>query len=383
MGEESSGQTPGRRQVVKFTFFRVDPAWRRLSSHAREAAARQFCDTVEAFGDRLLIRSYTLMGMRGDADLLLWQIGERLEDVQELTSQLMGTALGAHLSVPYSYLALTRRSIYVAKDEPAGARSRTVIRPADSKYLFVYPFVKTRAWYKLPREERQRMMDEHIAVGRRYPSVKLNTTYSYGIDDQEFVVAFETDEPADFLDLVMELRETEASAYTLRDTPTFTGIAMPLAEAIDSLCGASAEPAPLASGRDGARAEEWLPVARLSELPDSGAKVIYVRGEQIALFNQAGRVYALGNRCSHANGPLSEGTVEGTTVTCPWHNSQFDLNSGEPLGGPASRPVPSYRVRVSEGVILVAAGQSAKARRRQPVKGWSVRKQPAKGGARK
>ena len=90
--------------------------------------------------------------------------------------------------------------------------------------------MKTRAWYKLSEAERQRMMDEHIGIGRRYPSLKLNTTYSYGLDDQEFVVAFETDEPSDFLDLVMELRETEASAYTLRDTPIFSCIAMDLSE---------------------------------------------------------------------------------------------------------------------------------------------------------
>ena len=95
-------------------------------------------------------------------------------------------------------------------------------RPIDKKYLFVYPFVKTRAWYALSLEDRKRMMNEHIRVGLHVSSVSLNTTYSFGLDDQEFVVAFETDNISDFLDLVQELRETEASRYTLRDTPMFT-----------------------------------------------------------------------------------------------------------------------------------------------------------------
>jgi len=112
---------------------------------------------------------------------------------------------------------------------------RLVFTPDDRKFLFVYPFVKTRAWYALPLEDRKRMMNEHIRVGITYPSVSLNTTYSFGLDDQEFVVAFETDNPADFLDLVQELRETKASSYTLRDTPMFTCRQRALGECLDAL----------------------------------------------------------------------------------------------------------------------------------------------------
>jgi len=110
-----------------------------------------------------------------------------------------------------------------------------VITLEDKKYLFVYPFVKTRAWYALPLDERKRMMNEHIRIGITYPSVKLNTTYSFGLDDQEFVVAFESDSVNDFLDLVQELRETEASRYTLRDTPMFTCVAQPLPEILEAI----------------------------------------------------------------------------------------------------------------------------------------------------
>ena len=86
----------------------------------------------------------------------------------------------------------------------------------------LYGLWKTRAWYRLPHAERQRIMDAHIAVGHKYHGIKINTTYSFGLDDQEFVVAFEGDHPGEFLALVRELRDSEASSYTERDTPMFT-----------------------------------------------------------------------------------------------------------------------------------------------------------------
>ena len=111
------------------------------------------------------------------------------------------------------------------------------IRDRHSKYLFVYPFVKTREWYRLPPDERWRVMQEHIKVGREYPEIDLNTSYSFGLDDQEFVVAFEADDPSRFLDLVQRLRTTEASAYTKRDTPTFTCVSTSVERALSALDG--------------------------------------------------------------------------------------------------------------------------------------------------
>ncbi len=353
--DQAAGQ-PTRRQFVKFALFKIDPSWRLLSPEDREVGKQQVCDAVAAFADRMLVRSYSLVGTRGDADLLLWQIGDRLGDFQALATQLFSTAMGPYLTTPYSYLAMTRRSMYVSPEEESQA-NRLIIQPTDAKYLFVYPFVKTRAWYKLSKDERQAIMNEHIGVGRKYPSVKLNTTYSYGLDDQEFVVAFETDEPSDFLDLVMELRETESSIYTLRDTPIFSCISMSLREALDTLGAPGdvrSEPARQQVNGDG-----WARVADLAELPEGSSKMVYFQGEQVALFNVGGQLYAIGNRCSHANGPLSEGAVEGSQVTCPWHSSQFDLCDGTPQGGPAVRPVPSYRVKVANAAILLAPGGPA------------------------
>jgi chlorite dismutase len=105
------------------------------------------------------------------------------------------------------------------------------------KYLFVYPFVKTRPWYALPAEERYRVMQDHIRIGKEYPNVDNHTTYCFGLDDQEFVVAFDTDDAGAFLDLVHRLRGTEASSYTERDTPSFTCIAASLERALNALDG--------------------------------------------------------------------------------------------------------------------------------------------------
>jgi chlorite dismutase len=169
---------------------------------------------------------------------MLWRIGYELELFQEQMTKILASGLGRYLSVPYSYLAMTKRSIYVDHHTHEGQESKRLqIIPGRSKYIFVYPFVKTRDWYLLTKAARQGMMDEHIEIGHRYPSVKLNTTYSFGLDDQEFVVAFESDKPEDFLDLVMELRSAEASRFTERDTPIFSCIMKSLKEMVETLGG--------------------------------------------------------------------------------------------------------------------------------------------------
>jgi chlorite dismutase len=346
----------GRRQVVKFSFYRIEAAWRRLPLAEREAGKDAFVEAVDAFANRLQVRSYSVQGMRGDADFLLWQIGERLDDIQDLATELLRTPMGPYLSMPYSYLAMTRKSQYVS---PAEAGARLHLHPADSKYFFVYPFVKTREWYQLSLEERQEMMNVHIAIGRKYPAVKLNTTYSFGLDDQEFVVSFETDEPADFLDLVMELREAKSSLYTLRDTPIFTCISMSLRDTLDTL-GAPGDPAsrPRAEETDQG---DWQRVADETDVSEGGATVVYYGGEQVALIRSSGRLYATANRCSHANASLADGTIVDGTVTCASHGSTFDLATGEPSCGPANRPVRTYDVRVQDGGIWLSQRSPAPA----------------------
>ena len=220
------------RHFVKYTFLKVDPAWRRLDPAEREVHKREVIAACEDYAQERLLRAFSLVGTRGDADLLLLSQAQNLERIHEFHVVLAQSGLMAWCDTPYSFLAMTKPSEY--SDE-----SRLEVRPAHSKYLFVYPFVKTREWYGLDPKERWRIMQEHIRMGKEYPSIDLNTSYSFGLDDQEFVVAFEGDEPAVFLDLVQRLRTTESSLFTKRDTPTFTCVAMSVERALNALDGAA------------------------------------------------------------------------------------------------------------------------------------------------
>jgi chlorite dismutase len=220
-----------QRHFVKYTFLKVEPAWRRLGADERARHKREFIAACEDFAGERLLRAFSLVGTRGDADLMLLSQATNLERIHELHVVLAQSGLMQWCDIPYSFLAMTKPSEY--SDE-----SRLEVRPAHGKYLFVYPFVKTREWYRLPADERWKVMQEHIRIGREYPQIDLNTSYSFGLDDQEFVVAFEGDDPAAFLDLVQRLRTTEASAYTKRDTPTFTCVSMSVERALNALDGA-------------------------------------------------------------------------------------------------------------------------------------------------
>jgi chlorite dismutase len=220
------------RHFVKYTFLKVDPAWRRLEDAERAAHKREFMAACENFAADRLLRAFSTIGTRGDCDLLLLSQATNLERIHEFHVVLGQSGLMKWAEIPYSFLAMTKVSEY--SDE-----SRLEVRPGRGKYLFVYPFVKTREWYGLPADERWRIMQEHIRVGREFPEIDLNTSYSFGLDDQEFVVAFEGDDPGMFLDLVQKLRTTESSRFTKRDTPTFTCVAMSVERALNALDGAS------------------------------------------------------------------------------------------------------------------------------------------------
>ncbi len=225
----------GSGQYVAYTFYRVDPAWRRLPIEERVAAKDAFGEVIEAWSERLDVRAYSTAGVRPDCDFFVWKITERYADLGELGAALNGTPLAGWLATPYSYLATTKASQY------SQARRARKIVPRGHPYLVVYPFVKTRPWYALSKEDRQRAMDEHIAIGARFASIQNHTTYSFGIDDQEFMTAFECEEPSDFMHLMLTLRESEASRYTERDTPIFVGQAMEIRAALDALDGAAAK----------------------------------------------------------------------------------------------------------------------------------------------
>ena len=221
---------PPERHFVKYTFLKVDPAWRRLEADERAAHKREFIAACDDYAEQRLLRAFSTGGTRGDTDMLLLTQATNLDRIHEFHVVLQQSGLMSWTTIPYSFLALTKESEY--SDE-----SRLEVRPAKCKYLFVYPFGKTREWYLLDADERWRVMQEHIKVGREYPNIDLNTSYSFGLDDQEFVVAFETDEARDFVDLVQRLRTTESSRYTKRDTPTFTCVAATVERALAALDG--------------------------------------------------------------------------------------------------------------------------------------------------
>jgi chlorite dismutase len=228
-GRPASAGATDTRQIVSFTFYRLNPEWRRLPVATRAAHVGELCAAVNGSGKSLVVQlAYSLVGLKADTDFMLWRVGESVERVQESAAALNRTQAAGYLTTAYSYLSMTRRSVYVDKLDPSHMEQRRFITPMRNKYLFIYPFWKTHDWYMLPMTERQAMMDEHIVVGNKYPSVKIHTSYAFGLDDPDFVLAFESDSAKDFLDLVMELRGAKARPYTLRDTPIFTCVLKPL-----------------------------------------------------------------------------------------------------------------------------------------------------------
>jgi chlorite dismutase len=225
------------RQYVIFSFFKVDGAWRRLPKEERDRHKAEYAEVYKrwAGSGKVICRSYSTVGTRADAELMLWRISYELDAIQDMTGELNRTALGSYLEHTANHLGMTKMSAYADKLNPDHEAARLRIVPGRAKYIFVYPFVKTRDWYLLRPHARQGIMDEHIFVGTKYSRVKLNTTYSFGLDDQDFVVAFESNYPQDFLDLVQELRETESSRFTVRDTPTYTCVARPIDDALNLL----------------------------------------------------------------------------------------------------------------------------------------------------
>jgi len=204
-------------------FFRVDRAFRSEPVDVKADAKRELIEIVKRFTGPMMILPYSTLGLKAGVDFMLWRIGFDIDPFQQMLAEINRSLLGRWLEVPHSYLAMTKHSQYVDEHVHEGQEGRRLkIVPGKKPFLFVYPFVKTRDWYLLPMSERQRIMNEHIAIGHKYPRVKINTTYSFGLDDQDFVVAFEAESASEFLDLVQDLRETESSKYTVRDTPMYT-----------------------------------------------------------------------------------------------------------------------------------------------------------------
>lgn len=236
-GPDAPGPARAVREFVKYTFFKVDRAWRALDDGARRSHKNEFAAVVDEIATACWLRTYSLVGLRGDADLLIRQAAPAVDTFQSTLTRVLSTGLGRYLDTPYSYLAMTRQSPYRTHRHPEMEdRDR---RSWDLKYFVVYPMVKKRSWYAMPAEERQKLMGEHFKIGHRHPAIKINTAYAFGLDDPEFVLGFEMDDLGEFLKLVEDLRMIPTSQYTESETPIFTSVRMPVREALETLGGQS------------------------------------------------------------------------------------------------------------------------------------------------
>ena len=219
-------------RFVHAWLLRLDPAWRRRSDEERRRDIDAFCAAAGRAEKRLMQHAYSTIGLRAEGDLLLWRMAESIEMVEQTAADLLASGIGQWLMPVISMIGLTRPSQYVKRPT---TQEQSLFSGDRSKYLVVYPFTKSVEWYLSPAEERQAVMRGHMKVGHTYPQVRQLLAYSFGLDDQEFIVAYETDELVAFQDLVRELRETESRRSTVRDTPIITGIHRPLGEILGLL----------------------------------------------------------------------------------------------------------------------------------------------------
>lgn len=227
----SKDAAPEKQAIfLNFSFFKVDPKWRWLNEIGKDEAAKEFANLMEVANTKIKVRVYSTLGLREDADIMLWMISDSIEKTQVMTSKVYSTVVGKYLTQSYVFLSAARPSVYSSKLTPG---FMTDAEP--TKYCIVYPFVKSREWYLLPFEERKKMMDEHIKIGKKFPQVRLNTTSSFGLDDQDFMLAFETEDLMAFQELIMQLRETKVSKHVVRDTPMIVCVYKGVEDIIKSL----------------------------------------------------------------------------------------------------------------------------------------------------
>ncbi len=215
-------------RFVQYLTFKTDPAWRRLPKAEREHGRAEFAEELEC-AEGIRTYTYSTLGLKSDADLFVWRMCDTPDRLQESLSRLLLTGLGKYLEVRHSFVGLIRQSTYVRRQD---TQEQAILEQDRQKYLIVYPFSKTIEWYLMSKEARQGMMNEHIRIGHEFQSVRQLLVYSTGLDDQEFVVSYETEDLEAFQQLVIALRDTEARRYTLRDTPIFTCVFRPVAETL-------------------------------------------------------------------------------------------------------------------------------------------------------
>ena len=230
--------TADREVYVQAVALGLDPAWRRLDDACRVADGEALIAAESesaAAGVRTLV--YSSVGLEPVVDLVLLRLAGSLDELEAAGARLARTGLGRWLNVRHSLLGRIAPSHYVTKPS---AQERSVLDGDPAQYLIVYPFTKSTDWYLLGREVRQGVMNEHMKVGRGYPTVRQLLAYSFGLDDGDFLVAYDTDDLAAFGELVRELRGTESRRSTVSDRPILIGIHHELDAVVALLGGAPA-----------------------------------------------------------------------------------------------------------------------------------------------
>jgi chlorite dismutase len=212
----------------------LDAAWRRQAEEDRSDDGRRFCQAMES-DDAVRTITYSSIGLEPGVDLLFWRMASDVDSLESSAAALLRAGLGRWLTVTHSFIGRIGPSQYVRKPTDQERSSFTGDR---SRYLVVYPFTKSSDWYLLSKEARQGVMNEHMRVGHDYPTIRQALAYSFGLDSQDFVVAYETDDLVAFGDLVRALRSTESRRSTVNDSPILLGVHRPIEEIL-ALLGAA------------------------------------------------------------------------------------------------------------------------------------------------
>ena len=227
--------TASDRTYVQALTLAIDPSWRRLPRAERhEDACRLLEANDAAAGDSVASFSYSTIGLQPDNELLFWRLAPSVDALDQAAARLLRSGVGRWATIRHAFVARTGPSQYVSKPT---SQEQSLFDGERSRYLIVYPFTKSTEWYLLSREARQGVMNEHMRVGRDYPQVRQLLAYSFGLDEGDFLVAYETDDLAAFGELVRALRATESRRSTVNDTPILLGVHRPLEETLAMLGG--------------------------------------------------------------------------------------------------------------------------------------------------
>lgn len=211
----------------------LDPCWRRRPDDERHDDGHRFGEAAaEADRDGPRTMTYSSIGLEPGVDILFWRMASSIDALEASAAALLRAGLGRWLTVTHSFIGRIGPSQYVRKPTD---QEQSLFSGERSRYLIVYPFTKSADWYLLSKEARQGVMNEHMRVGHDYPTIRQALAYSFGLDSQDFVVAYETDDLVAFGDLVRALRSTESRRSTVSDSPILLGIHRPIDEVLTML----------------------------------------------------------------------------------------------------------------------------------------------------